>query len=104
MKKVERKDPSTERKDRRRRDRVDRSQSRSKSRTFSPKRHLNANCEVPNRVSRLDSLPIQQSVLSQWTVQRSCLPKLKMTEIAGDPLEWLELSLFTMHQWTTMRK
>ena len=50
LKKVERKDRSTERKDRRISDRGDGSQSGSKSRTFSPKRHLNANCEVPNRV------------------------------------------------------
>ena len=49
----ERKVPSNDRKG----GRVsDRSQSRSKSRNFSPKRHLNANCEVPNRVSRFDSL------------------------------------------------
>ena len=92
LKRVERKDPSTERKDRRINDRGDRSQSCSKSRTFSPKRHLNANCEVPNRVSRLDSLPIQQAVLPQRTVQRSSLPKLKMTEFAGDPLVWPEWS------------
>ena len=55
-------------------------------------RNLNANCEVPNRVSRFDSLPCQQPVLPQWTVQTSSLPKLKMTEFAGDPLEWPEWS------------
>ena len=58
---IDRKDPSSERKGRRLNDREGRSQIRSKSRTFSPKRHLNANCEVPNRVSRrVNSLPIQQ--------------------------------------------
>ena len=86
----ERKDPSTNRKGGRVSDRGDRSQSRSESRTFSPKRHLNANCEVPNRVSRFDSLPCQQPVMPQWTLQTSSLPKLKMTEFAGDPLEWPE--------------
>ena len=91
---IERGDPSADRKDRRVSDRGDRSQSRSKSRTFSPKQHLNANCEVPNRVSQqgFDSLPFQQPVLPQWTVQTSSLPKLKMTEFAGDPLEWPEWS------------
>ena len=63
LKVIARKDPSTNRKDRRVSDRGDRSQSRSKSRTFSPKRHLNANREVPNRVSRFNSLPFQQPVL-----------------------------------------
>ena len=92
MKVVERKDPSAERKDRRVSDRGDRSQNRSKSRTFSPKRHLNANCEVHNRVSRFDSMPCQQPVLPLWTVQTSSLPKLKMTEFACDPLEWPEWS------------
>ena len=89
---IKRKDPSTDRKGGRVSDRVDRSQSRSKSRTFSLKRHLNANCEVPNRVSRFDSLPFQQPVLPQWTVQTSSLPKLKMTKFVGDPLEWPERS------------
>ena len=88
----ERKHPSTDRKGGRVSDRGDRSQSRSKSRTFSPKRHLNANCEVPNRDSRFDSLPFQQPVLPQWTVQTSSLSKLKMTQFAGDPLEWPEWS------------
>ena len=92
LKVIERKDPSTNRKGGRVSDRGDRSQSRSKSRTFSPKRHLNVNCKVPNRVSQLDSLPFQQPVLPQWTVQASSLPKLKMTEFAGDPLEWPEWS------------
>ena len=86
----EHKDPSTDRKGGRVSDRGDRSQSRSKSRTFSPKRHLSANCEVLNSVSRFDSLPCQQPVLPQWTVQTSSLPKLKMIEFAGDPLEWPE--------------
>ena len=86
---VEKKDISTERNGRRLNDRGDRIQSRSKSRTFSAKRHLNSNCEVLIRVSRrLDSLPIQQPVLPRWTVQTSSLPKLKMTEFACDPLEW----------------
>ena len=89
---IARKDPSTNRKDRRVSGRGDRSQSRSKSRTFSPERHLNANCELPNRISRLNSLPFQQPILPQWTVQTSSLPKLKMTEFAGDPLEWPERS------------
>ena len=89
---IERKEPSTNRKGGRVSDRGDRSQSCSKSRTFPPKRHLNANCEVPNRVSRFDSLPFQQSVLHQCTVQTSSLPKLKITEFAGDPLEWPEWS------------
>ena len=40
----------------------------------------------------LDSLPFQQPVVPQWTVQTSSLPKLKMTEFAGDPLEWPEWS------------
>ena len=89
---IARKDPSTNRKDRRVSGRGDRSQSRSKSKTFSPERHLNANWELPNRISRLDSLPFQQPILPQWTVQTSSLPKLKMTEFAGDPLEWSERS------------
>ena len=88
----ERKDPSTDRKGGRVSDRGDRSQSRSKSRTISPKRHLNSNCEVPNRVSHFDSLTCQQPVLPQWIVQTSSLPKLKMTEFAGDPLEWPDWS------------
>ena len=92
LKVIARRDPSANCKDRRVSDRGDRNQSRSKSRTFSPKRHLIANCEVPNRVSRLDSLPFQQPVLPQWTVQTSSLPKLKVTEFAGDPLEWPEWS------------
>ena len=45
-----------------------------------------------NRVSRLDTKPIYQTALPQWTVQTSSLPKLKMTEIAGGPLEWPEWS------------
>ena len=89
---IERKDPSTDRKGGRVSDRGERSHSRSKSRSFSPKRHLNANCEVPNRVSRFDSLPFQQPVPPQWTVQTTSLPKLRMTEVAGDPLEWPEWS------------
>ena len=64
---IERKDPYTDRKGRRINDRGDRSQNRSKSRTFSPKRHPTANCEVPNGVSRFNSLPFQQPILSQWT-------------------------------------
>ena len=43
---VGKKDRSTERKGKRLNDRGDR--SRSKSRTFSPKQHLNTKCEVPN--------------------------------------------------------
>ena len=92
LKVIEQKDPSTNRKGGRVSDRGDGSQSRSKSGTFSLKRHLNVNCKVPNRVSQLDSLPFQQPVLPQWTVQASSLPKLKMTEFAGDPLEWPEWS------------
>ena len=56
LKVIERKDPSTNRKGGRISDRGDKSPSRSKSRTFSPKRLLNLNCEVPNSVSRFDSL------------------------------------------------
>ena len=89
---IERKDLSTDCKGGRVSDRGDRNQKSSKSRTFSPKRHLNANCDVPNRVSCFDSLPFQQPVLPQLTVQTSSLPKLKMTEFAGDPLEWPEWS------------
>ena len=48
--------------------------------------------EVPNRASRVDSLPLQPAVVPQWTVQASSVPKLKMTEFAGDPLEWPEWS------------
>ena len=47
---------------------------------------------MTNRVSRFDSLPFQQPVLPQWTVQTSSLPQLKKTEFAGDPLEWPEWS------------
>ena len=89
---IERKNPSTDRKNGRVNDRGDRSQIRSKSRTFSPKRNLDANCEVPSRVSRCDPLPFQQPVMPQWTVQTSSLPKLNMTEFAGEPLEWTEWS------------
>ena len=57
---------STDHKGRHLSDRDDRIQSRSKSRTLSQKRHLNANSEVANRISRrLDSLPIQKPVLDQ---------------------------------------
>ena len=47
---------------------------------------------MPNQVSRLDTKPIYQTALPQWTVQTSSLTKLKMTEFAGDPLEWPEWS------------
>ena len=87
LKVIERKDPSTERKGRKVSDRGDRSQSRSKSKPTSPKRHPNANSEGLNRESCLNSLPMQQTVQSQWTFQTSSLPELKMTEFAGDPLE-----------------
>ena len=92
LKVIERKDPSTERKGRKVSDRGDRSQSRSNSKPTSPKRHPNANSEGLNRESRLNSLPMQQTVQPQWTVQTSSLLKLKMTEFAGDPLEWPEWS------------
>ena len=52
LKVVEKMVLSTERKGRRLNDRDDENQSCSKSRTFAPKRHLKANGEVPNRVSR----------------------------------------------------
>ena len=92
LKVFEKKYHSTKRKSRRLNDRGDRSQNLSKS-SRSPKRHLNANGEVPNRVSRrLASMPKLQPVLPQWNVQTSSLPKLKMTEIAGDPLEWPDWS------------
>ena len=55
---VNEKELSTERKASRVSIQDDRSQIRSKSRTFSPKRHLISNCKRPNSVSRLDSLPI----------------------------------------------
>ena len=106
LKVIERKDPSAECKAGRLSDRGDRSQSRSKSRTISPKRRLNMNNEVHKRASRVDSLPLQPAVVPQWTVQASGVPKLKMTEFAGDPLErpeWSSLS-FTMHQSMTMRR
>ena len=38
---------------------------------------------------RLNSLPIQQAVSPQWTVETSILLKLKMTDLVGDPQEWL---------------
>ena len=46
------------------------------------------NNEVPKRASRVEALPLQQAVVPQWTVEASSLSKLKMTEFAGDPLEW----------------
>ena len=93
LKVVEKTVRSTDHKGRPLSDRDDRIQSRSKSRTLSQKRHLNANSEVANRVSRrLDSLPVQKPVLDQGIVQTSRLPKLKMTELAVDPLEWREWS------------
>ena len=55
----------------------------------SPRNDIsNATCEVPNRVSRFDTNPIHQTARPHGTVQTSSLPKFKMTEIAGDPLEW----------------
>ena len=45
-------------------------------------------CEVPNRVSRLDTKPIYQTDRPQGTVQTSSLLKFKRIEFAGDPLEW----------------
>ena len=86
------KDPSAERKGGRISNRGDRSQCRSKSRTISQKRRLNVNDEVAKRASRVDNIPFQQAVVPHWTVQASSLPKLKMTEFAGDPLDWPEWS------------
>ena len=72
LKVFDRQDPFTERKGRKGRkfDRGD-SQSRSKSRTISPKRRINVNNEVPKTASRLDILHLQQPALPQWTVQTS---------------------------------
>ena len=92
LKVIERKDPSAERKAGRLSDRGDRSQSRSKSRTISPKRRLNMNNEVPKGASRVDTLPLQPAVVPQWTVQAPSAQNLKMTEFAGDPLEWPDWS------------
>ena len=92
MKVFERKDPSTERKGGRISDRGNKIQSCSKSRTIPPKRRLNVNNEVPKRASCVDNSPFQQAVVPQWTVQGSSLPKLKMTNFAGHPLEWPEWS------------
>ena len=50
------------------------------------------NNEVPKRASCVDTLPLQPAVVPQWRVQASSVPKLKMTEFAGDPLEWPEWS------------
>ena len=51
--------------------------------------------ETRSNASRIspDTMPIQQVVLFQWTVQ-TLMSQLtsKMTEIAGEPLEWLEWS------------
>ena len=69
-----------------------RSQNRSNSRTISSKRHINVKNEVPKRASRANILPLQQAVVPQWTVQAPSPPTLKMTEFAGDPLEWAEWS------------
>ena len=85
------KDPSNECKDGTLIDRSERKLNLSKSRTVSPERRLNVNNEVCRRASRLDTLPFQQPVVHQWTVQTSSLLKLKMTDFAADPLEWSEM-------------
>ena len=38
------------------------------------------------------TLTVQQAVVPQWTLQAQRLPKLKMTELAGEPLNWPEWS------------